>query len=184
MFRFGLRPGSRFAGGVHCVVQVDEPKPVARCTAGRLKLVERAVYSARFFGRGEVEACRTVIVYGSENVVERHFVDVPSGGEGHFAVVVRIPDFDQQSRAHELVQDIVHDAGGQRKSAAEFVDGERPFVFPKAVYDLEHDGQDDPASSVVADAERFALFGETVDILVGEREFAAEEQDFPRDLQP
>lgn len=111
-FRFGLRSGSRFAGGVHCVVQVDEPKPVARCTAGRLKLVERAVYSARFFGRGEVEACRTVIVYGSENVVERHFVDVPSGGEGHFAVVVRIPDFDQQSRAHELVQDIVHDAGG------------------------------------------------------------------------
>lgn len=184
MFRFGLRPGSRFAGGVHCVVQVDEPKPVARCTAGRLKFVERAVYSARFFGRGEVEACRTVIVYGSENVVERHFVDVPSGGEGHFAVVVRIPDFDQQSRAHELVQDIVHDAGGQRKSAAEFVDGERPFVFPKAVYDLEHDGQDDPAASVVADAERFALFGETVDILVGEREFAAEEQDFPRDLQP
>ena len=55
MFRFGLRPGSRFAGGVHCVVQVDEPKPVARCTAGRLKLVERAVYSARFFGRGEVD---------------------------------------------------------------------------------------------------------------------------------
>ena len=106
MFRFGLRPGSRFAGGVHCVVQVDEPKPVARCTAGRLKFVERAVYSARFFGRGEVEACRTVIVYGSENVVERHFVDVPSGGEGHFAVVVRIPDFDQQSRAHELVQEL------------------------------------------------------------------------------
>ena len=86
--------------------------------------------------------------------------------------------------AHELVQDIVHDAGGQRESAAEFIDRERPFVFPKAVYDLEHDGQDDPASSVVADAERFALFGETVDILVGEREFAAEEQDFPRDLQP
>ena len=88
------------------------------------------------------------------------------GGESHFAVVVRIPDFDQQARAHELVQDIVHDAGGQRESAAEFIDRERPFVFPKAVYDLEHDGQDDPASSVVADAERFALFGETVDILV------------------
>ena len=82
------------------------------------------------------------------------------------------------------MQDIVHDAGGQREPAAEFVDGERPFVFPKAVYDLKHDGQDDPAASVVADAERFALFGETVDVLVGEREFAAEEQDFPRDLQP
>ena len=50
-------------------------------------------------------------------------MDVPSGGESHFAVVVRIPDFDQQARAHELVQDIVHDDRGIFVLDAEAVGG-------------------------------------------------------------
>ena len=135
---------------------------------------------------GEVlDAAREIVAVGEGAPTVRDLLGRALGDERAGGILERLGE---EARALSIsvdtVQDIVHDAGGQRESAAEFIDRERPFVFPKAVYDLEHDGQDDPASSVVADAERFALFGETVDILVGEREFAAEEQDFPRDLQP
>ena len=51
-------------------------------------------------------------------------------------------------------------------------------------HDREHHGQQDLAPLVVADEQRFALFAETGDVLVGERQFAAEQQDLPRGLEP
>ena len=49
---------------------------------------------------------------------------------------------------------------------------------------VQHDGQRHLTAVVVADAQRFALLGKTRDVLIGEGQLAAEEQNLPRPLHP
>ena len=100
-------------------------------------------------------------------------------GEGHFALAVARRHGDELSGLHELVEYVVDDARGQSEPCADHVGGRCTALFAEVPHHGEHHGQQDLTPLVVAYQQRFALLAEAGDVLVGERQLAAEQQDLP-----
>ena len=104
--------------------------------------------------------------------------------EGRFPLAVAAAHGDQLPGLHELEQHVVDDARGQVEAFADLVRRQRPAPVAEIPHDGEHHREQHLAPLVVADQERFALLAETRDILIGERQLAAEKEYLPRGLHP
>ena len=136
-------------------------------------------------GRGiQIEGGLPAALDGLQHAVDGHRGDVVGGRVAHLALAVAAAHGNELPGLHELVEDVVHDTRREVDPAADLLGGHRASAVAEVAHDEEHHREQDLAPLVVAHEQRLAFLVEALDILVGERELAAEEEDLPRGLHP
>lgn len=182
-FRFAAKGGAlrNESGSAEQVGQADVP---LRGACVPQQAFDVALYPPQVGHGRQVEMGLPRALDALHHVAEGHSRNVAGRGEGHPAVVLAVAHLDEQSGGHELVEYVGDDSERQVQPLADLLRRGRPARMAEAAHDDRHGGEQDFAALVGAHVHRGALLLVARNVLIGEREVAAPEQDLPRGVEP